>query len=146
MQETKKCPKCNDTGEIVIREQHSHGASIATNLCECRRGLPRRHGKVSWWDSEVVYEEKFRVCDGVLLDSRVSISRELPVSADNFPLHRTNDNSRFSNSIAIEIDCTIAPSDMLREFAAFLLKMADKSDELDQPYPDEVFPQPTEIR
>lgn len=74
---------------------------------------------------------------GGLGEVSVSFSREVPISDDNFTLHRTAENCHFSVTPRVEIECGPAmTSGNLREIAAFLLRMADKCDDLDKPVPE----------
>lgn len=141
------CDKCNDTGKIVNETgpgpvcdvgggytiQRTGGS--ASDLCECRKSLPPRHGKARWWQCETVYSESMTTCDG-FGQVNVTISREVPISEDNYRLHRTVENAYFSCTPTVEIESGPAlTSGALRDIAAFLIRMAAKTDELDQPHP-----------
>jgi hypothetical protein len=130
------CEKCNGTGQYIVDVNHRNGGSSSTHLCECRRQLPPRYGKVYWWTNGTVHSEDFG--DSVLLRAYASIDREVPISEDNYVLHRTQDNRHFNNGLTLEVDTCQAPASVVRDFAAWLLKLSDKMDELDRPIPDEV--------
>lgn len=103
-----------------------------TALCECRRNLPPRDGKAAWWTAGAAYSETYKgTCDWFSVT--VSLTPELPVSADNYPLRRTRENSYYPASVSIAIDGDPLVSSDLRELAAFLVRMADKADEIDVP-------------
>lgn len=136
------CPLCNDKGSVgyehpeVAREYEGGtitSGGYSTELCQCRRDLPRRFGKASWWWCESVAGETMETGGGLGTVS-VHFSREIPISEDNYPLHRTADNCYFSVTPRVEVDCGPAmTADDLRQIAAMFMRMADKCDELDKP-------------
>lgn len=136
------CPNCNGTGQIRHHSKDQIGglAEVTTEwttLCECRASLPSRHGKVSWWTYGKPRTVDMTTADG-LTDVSLTWTPELPVSADNYPLHRTLDNAHFVGTISIEVDNGPAlTSDGLREIAAFLVRVADDIEKWDEPVADE---------
>lgn len=139
--------KCGGTGEIVIElatttQPMADGGSVvsggsSTSLCECRRRLPRRHGKVSWWTWADPVSWSFAAAGQWWLKATVTTKQEMPVSEDGYPLHRTLNNAHFNTGASIEIDGEALTSDDLREFAKFLTECADKIDAMDKPVSDE---------
>lgn len=145
------CEKCNDTGKVVTN--HKPGPEVAitgggsvqcaggfsTDLCECRRKLPRRHGKASFWvfDTPITFEEEIGPC----LRIGVQFQPELPVSTDGYPLHRTLDNAYYPPSIKFAFDGFPLNADELRAMADFCTRMAGKAEELDVIVPDEQSPE-----
>lgn len=146
------CGKCNDKGSIGTHTTADpskvadlgggvtvhDGGSYMTSLCECRQSLPPRYGKARWWTLETVHEETW-TSPGGLTAATVTIDREVPVSDDNYRLHRTRDNCYFSVTPRVEIESgpDMTP-DSLAELAAFLSRMADEAKRADEFYPDEV--------
>lgn len=103
----------------------------ATHLCVCRLSLPPRDGKAKWWTRGKTHSETFKGTADCL-SVTVSIRPELPVSEDNYPLRRTRDNAYYPASLSMEIDGDPLLSSDLRDLAAFLVRMADKADEIDR--------------
>lgn len=140
------CPKC-DNGKTVenlqpgpeIRLQTGgsiqHTGGFITHLCECRKSLPPRHGKAQWWSCETIEGGTLDLNLGEVV---VTFSREVPISEDNYLVHRTEENCCYRVTADVQIDLgPVGTSATLREVAAFLLKMADKCDELDAPHPSD---------
>jgi hypothetical protein len=120
---------CNGTGQYVVDD----GMGSATHLCACRLKEPLRRGEVAWWTCETVG-------DGFDFESMTkqhqlyaSITRERPVSRDNHKLLRTIDNVYWP--VMADIEGELSPgswtSDMLRDFAAWLTKVADEVDRIE---------------
>lgn len=136
------CSKCGDTGKIgreLPEERRELGGDLVsviggytTDLCECRRKLPKRFGKATWWHREYLPGEEINLLDRGTVTVR--FDRELPLTEDGHPLHRTADNCYFSVSPLIEMDLPVAMiADDLRQIAALFLRMAERCDELDKP-------------
>lgn len=129
--------RCNGTGAMSESEQHADHGQYMTSLCACRRNLPRRDGSVSWWTCE---SKTWKWCDDIFGPGKgwqtvvVTASRELPISEDNYPLHRTTANSYMRASISIEQDGErFLTVDQVRDYANWLLKVVDEIDEYDTP-------------
>lgn len=123
--------RCNGTGQIG----HDFQGGFTTELCPCRRSLPRRYGRARWWSIETVHADSIEL-DG-LHHVGINVTCEVPISEDNYPLHRTAENSHFRVLADIDADdARMLTSDNLRELAAWLVTKADRMDELDQPYPE----------
>jgi hypothetical protein len=129
----EQCSKCNGSGEIVhlYKASPKHLVGHSTALCECRASLPRRFGKMSWWTDEALPDEHYE--DTWLVEVTAHITREIPVSEDNYALHRTKDNQHFPP--VVELDFTNAKfmaAHMVRGLATWLNKLADTMDEYDK--------------
>lgn len=133
------CTKCSGKGSIGHESKDATGnvTIYTTELCECRRSMPRRYGKASWWHKEIVYTDSLTLVNDELV---ITVDRELPITEGNYPVHRTAENCYFQPLAEISVDeygLRLRTADDLRELAAWLVKTADKMDELGQPYPDE---------
>lgn len=128
------CATCKGTGKIVTEFATNCGVSgSSSSLCHCRVGLPRRHGDAYWWTCDTPVVEEWS--PGWWLGATVTITPELPVSADNYPLIRTAANTYGfwpSVTLAIEGDMVLNP-DELRGLAEFLNRMADRVEAIDKP-------------
>lgn len=125
------CGKCQN-GRRTFDIRDAISVASTAELCECRKDLPRRHGIAAWWTTEQVGGDHYE--DSMLLEVTASISRELPVSADNYPLHRTTDNCYYPAMVALEFHNSVMLHDtMLRDLAAWLGKLADKLEAMDEP-------------
>lgn len=129
------CSICNGTGCAKHHAKNSDGSSESywTTPCECRTNLPRREGKAAWWTSDKSYSESITTeCEYCTVD--ICLTPELPISEDNYPLLRTQENCYWPCGIGIEWEGdSVLLSDDLRALAAFFTKMADKADELNKP-------------
>lgn len=141
-----KCKTCGGSGKII--HDHKPGPIVSmgdgstmqsiggysTELCECRKSLPLRDGKASYWvHGPSVSREWKSLCDYLAVS--VDLTPELPVSEDNYPLRRTMENAYYPASIYVAITegDQVLTSDDLRELAKFLVKCADEVDQLDTP-------------
>lgn len=123
---------CNGKGSVSQTEHYGDGGGqYVTSLCKCRRDLPRRDGKVRWWSCDT--PKVWKWSDSLdWIHVRVTATRELPVSEDNYPLRRTADNAYMCASVHITRDGDrFLGSDIVREYARWLLKTADEIDEYD---------------
>lgn len=143
----KTC-ECDGTGRIVdhFEGDPNHWVDIgnglqmgapsgySTRLCSCRKSLPKRDGKATWWgSSETVFDD---TVEFVMFDEHASVSVgvETCISEDNFLVHRTAENAYYPCIAHLEVsdtDLTWLLADDLRAFAAMLLAAADKCDEVD---------------
>jgi hypothetical protein len=133
------CDKCNDTGKIVHDFVNETGGVTGfwTELCTCRRDLPRRYGRAAWWSMDDAISDTHETCAGYVTMTLWS-APELPVSEDNYPLHRTTENSYFRPGVSIQMEGEdVLTTDDLRALANFMLAFADRVDKRDGPIPDE---------
>lgn len=69
------CAKCQGQG------------AYGTRLCDCRKALPPREGRVAWWTLERVFSVDVSIPVGH--DSvSISVDAEVPISAENYRVHR----------------------------------------------------------
>lgn len=122
------CNKCNDTGKVEYREAGPGYDGIGHNLCECRRFATRVSGRAKWWSSEESYRDKAAL---ILGHASVVVSTELPISGDNFPIVRDQENFYWPSMACVEVPDTSLTSGELRDIAAMLTRAADKIDEID---------------
>lgn len=140
---------CDGTGKIVRRIDHSAepwrdiggglqiggGFSITSELCACRKDLEPRDGEASWWASrtETVGQLQFLMFDE---QAEVSLAVEVPISDDNYVVHRRGDNVYYPVSVQLHVTSAelnwLFP-DEARALAAALVKAADRAEELDGP-------------
>ena len=130
---------CNGTGKIVdsIPEgpwvdkgsyQTRVGGGYSSRLCECRKNLERRVGNARWWTSETTWGETIDVptLPGEL---SVSITTEVPISDDNYPLIRDEENFYWPSLIQVNDRSMIA--DDARAIAALLIRAAEEAERID---------------
>jgi hypothetical protein len=104
-----------------------------TLLCECRRALEPRDGEATWWSSKLIYEAEW---DALVFEphAEVSVMAEVPISADNYVLHRTRENAYWPCSVAVDLSDPemhwLFP-DEARELARLLIEAADAADAYD---------------
>jgi len=139
------CPLglCDGSGKIVDRVDHSDepwrdighglqiggGMSITSRLCDCRKNLERRHGEARWWTSETVWTEEVALSLKPDTPVTMTVTCEVPISEDNYPLIREGYNVYYP--AMIEVNGTTLLVDDARALAAALTACADKCDELD---------------
>ena len=141
------CETCGGDGKLVHRTDHSGepwrdiggglqiggGLSITSELCECRKSLPPRDGEARWWTSrtETIAQLQFVMFEEQAV---VSLTPEVPVSEDNYVVHRTGENFYYPVSVELRVTSSelrwLFP-DEARALAAALVKAADRADELD---------------
>jgi hypothetical protein len=143
------CPdgECDGSGKIVDRipesqEWHDfgnglqirNGGGYSSRLCSCRRKLPKRDGRATWWGtSEQVFDD---TVEFALFDewATLSVGVETCISEDNYLVHRTAENAYYPPVAHLEVsDAALSwllPDD-LRKLAAMLLAAADKCDEIE---------------
>ena len=131
-----KCNKCNDTGRVQIEtspEDFGNGITMLAGtmpiLCECRKAMPRVHGKASWWSME---HAKTITVPPTILEARIDIEVELPISEDNRPLVCDASNFYWPSCAKVEIESDSLCSFELRDIAAGLIKAADQMDAIDK--------------
>lgn len=136
MTATTTC-NCNGTGRLTYEDQWhpDQPAALCSALCECRKNLPRRHGKAAWWLTENVKTLEWSAATGA--SASATIDLEVPVSEDNYPLIRTEDNVYFPALANVALDCPSygMTSDDLRQLAKWLTEVADECDRIDEPTP-----------
>lgn len=131
------CEKCKDKGMYRFEETSPDGLSTSSGpvLCECRRSLPRREGNARYWVSDDPIELTAQA--GIYDDASVTIklTPELPVSEDNYPLLRTEENCYYPPSIEVSSKGRpfFATSDELRVLAKLFTDAADKCDSMCEP-------------
>lgn len=144
------CPKgeCDGTGRIVDRIPPSdhevdignglvmrQGGGYSSRLCSCRKDLPKRDGRASWWGaSEQVFEGtvEFAMFNEY---ATISVGVETCISEDNYLVHRTAENAYYPPITHLEVsdtDLTWLLPDDLRKLAAMLIAAADKCDEIEK--------------
>jgi hypothetical protein len=138
------CAKCDDKGAYGVEEPEEKrqmadgstwvfGPTYSTVLCDCRKDVPPRDGKASWWTLESVYDADVVIPIG---DESVSVkvSAEVPMSDDNYRLHRFG-NRYYPTLIDVEVshDKLTLHSDTARELAKALMAAADSADRIDNP-------------
>lgn len=131
-----RCAKCGDTGSYEKREKESRLMSdgstwefeaFLTIPCECRRELPPRDGKATWWSLERVYERDVIVGVDTIT---VAVRAEVPMSADGYRVHRYG-NRYYPTMIDVEEWPTLLLPDDVRKLAAVLIEAADVCDRID---------------
>lgn len=139
---------CDGSGSIkyVEREpddavkQLGHGlvagpaTTYGTHLCSCRRALPPRDGEARWWSSKTVYSAEWQ---GVVFEptAEISVRGEVPVSDENYVLHRTEENFYWPTSVSVTFsdpDMGWLFPDEARELARLLVEAADAADAWDK--------------
>lgn len=141
--------ECDGSGKIVRREDHSGepwrdignglqiggGFSITSELCACRKDLEPRDGDARWWSSR---DEPIGQLQFVMFNEQavVLLSVEVPVSEDNYIVHRRGDNVYHPVSVQLHVtsdELNWLFPDEARALAAALVKAADRAEELDGP-------------
>lgn len=143
------CPngECDGSGRIVdqipaSKESTSIGNGLriqmaggySSRLCSCRKNLPKRDGKASWWGpAERVFEDtvEFAMFDEY---ATLSVGVETCITEDNYLVHRTAENAYYPPIAHLEVsdtDLTWLLADDLRALAAMLLAAADRCDEIE---------------
>jgi hypothetical protein len=145
--------ECDGSGKIVRRTDHSDqpwrdiggglqiggGFSITSELCACRKDLEPRDGEASWWSTrkETVAQLQFDMFDEQAV---VSLDVEVPISDDNYIVHRRGDNVYYPVSVRLHVTSRelnwLFPHEA-RALAAALVKAADRAEELDGPLAEE---------
>ena len=145
--------ECHGSGKIVRRTDHSGepwrdiggglqiggGFSITSELCACRKDLEPRDGEAFWWSSrkETVAQLQFDMFDEQAV---VSLDVEVPISDDNYIVHRRGDNVYYPVSVLLHVTSQelnwLFPHEA-RALAAALVKAADRAEELDGPLAEE---------
>lgn len=125
---------CGGTGEYTVRDEDGLAGSISTHPCACRLQEPLRYGEARWWSLECMGELEHKSMTGQH-EFTATIKRELPMSADNYRLHRTAENIYWPTMADIEGDISSGSwtSDMLRDLATWLNQVADEVDRTDAP-------------
>jgi hypothetical protein len=125
---------CGGKGTYAVENEDGFMGSLSTHLCACRINEPLREGQVNWWTLEGVGESEF---ESMTKQHKIeaSIRRERPVSKDNHKLYRTVENMYWPTMTTLSGDLSGGDwtSGMLRDFAAWLTKVADDIDRLDEP-------------
>lgn len=147
MTDLEEICECDGSGRIVDRippSDHStpigDGLSIqsmggySSRLCSCRKKLPKRDGKASWWGaSESVFE---KTVEFAMFDewATLSVGVETCINEDNYLVHRTPENMYYPCIAHLELseqNLTWLLAEDMRKLAAMLLDAADKCDEVD---------------
>lgn len=105
------------------------GGGYSSRLCDCRKNLERRPGEARWWTSETVWTEEVTLSLKPNSPIEMSVTCEVPISEDNYPLIREGYNVYYP--AMIEVNGTTLLVDDARALAAALTACADKCDELD---------------
>lgn len=145
------CDKCNDTGTlrheigpIMPPVDMGNGVTLESmgglmsSLCECRKSLPPRHGKAAWWNTEDRLSETYKTI--VSDEIHATVNLEVPISIDNYRVHRTRDNAYYPAAITLDLpadNVTFHTVEDLRGFAAFLIKIADQAEKIEEFVPEE---------
>lgn len=129
------CKKCNGTGKVVhdvapeaITDRITMTGGFMSELCECRKAMPRVHGVAKWWSDEPV---KTITAPLLIHHATVTISAELPISADNRPLIRDAANFYYPSTASIDTFSELLFAQDLRSIAKALLEAADEMDAFD---------------
>lgn len=138
---------CDGTGRIQYIDREPKGTkkplgngiyagpstTYGTLLCDCRRALEARDGEATWWSSKLIYEAEW---DGVCFEPHadVYVRAEVPISADNYVLHRTRENAYYPCSVSVDFtdpEMHWLFPDEARELARLLTEAADAADAYD---------------
>lgn len=137
------CGICHDTGATERHERSRRtlqdgtvieSSALLTDPCVCRRGLPPRDGKATWWSLEPVFSRTVMVgCDEVT----VSVAAEVPMDAENYRVHRRG-NRYYPTTIDVEPETwpSVMHPDQTRELAQALIDAAAICEAIDKPDAD----------
>gem|GEM_PF-4734792 len=138
-----ECARCGDSGKVRTEEDHLDqqgnvvGHTSGTLQCECRRDLPPRDGKASWWGSEQTHEEIWQssIWEDEMVE--VSVCAEVPYDENGYRVHRRgNRYYPTTATLACSESISFLGPDDLRGLAAVLTRAADAIDAVDEPDTD----------
>lgn len=147
------CWKCGDSGKLSYTEEHlpqrigtaedgdaivMEGTTHGTRACPCVKDLPPIEDDATWWESETVHHEVFvsSFATTVLGDTvEITVTSEVP---RNHAGRRCvmRGNRYYPTMMRVEGEAGELHGGDAREFAAALLRAADKVDEIDGPCED----------
>lgn len=123
---------CGGKGSYIVTERTNINTvcGYSTHPCVCRKDLPPREGQARWWTTEEVFSGVAKM----LLDPvTVSVSAEVPMSADNYRLVRRG-NRYYGTFVDLRLDDgrggMLVP-DEARKLAQLLIQAADAADTID---------------
>jgi hypothetical protein len=127
------CEKC-ENGAVKYEETDTNAAgevmghTYGTNLCDCRKDLPRVRGAAKWWTTEDLTVESIETTlNG---EVTVRVNSELPVSEDNRPLIRDAENLYYGSFVYLNSQM-MQPEDALAIGEALVraAKLAESKDQ-----------------
>ena len=120
-----------EPGQVPFGEGTYIGSqtTYGSRLCRCRQELERRPGRASWWTSETTFSETVELCT-LPGEFHLSVSTEIPISEDNYPLIRDGENFYWPSLIQIGDAGTITADDA-RLLAAALIRAAESAEASD---------------
>lgn len=125
------CVLCAGTGQMrTMSEERGLGWASETHsshLCPCRQALPARDGPAAWWSSETVFSGEASTLLGDVYE--VSVRAEVPISEDNFRVHRRG--NRYYPTL-VDLNGTTLTPENARELALLLLSASDAADTVDK--------------
>ncbi|MDP3720793.1 MAG: hypothetical protein Q8T13_23775 [Acidobacteriota bacterium] len=124
---------CEGTGAYVVASKVK-GCDVlvsgySTEPCVCRKNLPAREGKATWWTKETVFSE---TAIALVDEVRVSVQPEVPMSDDNHRVQRRG-NRYYPTFVDFEVgrERAILFPDEARKLAQLLVRAADAADLID---------------
>lgn len=117
-------------GGLELGPMVTHG----THLCRCRWEAEPRVGDARWWTSRSVYSAEWE-SSVHRHEGEIMVRGEVPVSDENFIVHRTGENFYYPTTIDLDFDQDWLHSlfpDEARDLAAKLVAAADAADAYDE--------------
>jgi hypothetical protein len=134
------CARCSDTGAYSTTETTTRGQFISTSHithpCACRERISPRGGDAAWWSLETVLSTAVDIPIGAQ-QINVSVRAEVPMSRDNFRVHR-HGNRYYPTLIDVAVgdESLSLHAETARELAAALIAAAEASEAIDKPDTD----------